>query len=142
LGRRRAREAALRVLYEVEVGRSQAARALNRTGRELHLDDEGLTFARTLTVGVLEHLRAIDERIAELSHGWELDRLPCIDRAILRLAVYELVHGRHAPPAAVISEAVELAKRYGTADSGRFVNGVLGSVARALGPEETNFPPA
>jgi N utilization substance protein B len=86
-------------------------------------------FAGDVVAGVSAHQAEIDELIARFARGWALERMPVIDRSLLRMAVYELAHRPDVPTGAVISEAVELAKRYSTDDSGRFVNGVLGQVA-------------
>jgi len=90
----------------------------------------GLT--KELADGV-EHGRVdIDALIASHSKGWTLERMPAIDRTILRIATYELVSRTDTPVAVIIDEAVELAKRFSTDDSGRFVNGVLAAVARSV----------
>jgi len=84
--------------------------------------------ARKLANGVWEHHRALDKEIAAAATGWRLERMPAVDRAVLRLALYELRH-TETPVGVVISEAVELAKQYSTARSGAFVNGVLAKLA-------------
>jgi N utilization substance protein B len=83
-----------------------------------------------LLEGVEASREAIDASIETNARGWALDRMPALDRAILRLAIYELMSRREVPIAVVIDEAVELAKRFSTDDSGRFVNGVLAAVAK------------
>jgi len=92
--------------------------------------------ARLIVVGVSEDAMAIDSLITTNSKGWALDRMPALDRAILRMGVFELLHRLDTPIAVIIDEAVELAKRFSTDDSGRFVNGVLAAVARAARPTE------
>jgi len=82
--------------------------------------------------GVSEHASLIDALIARLAPDWPLDRMPAVDRAVLRLAVYELSQRPDVPTAVILDEAVELAKRYSTEESGRFVNGVLAAAAREL----------
>lgn len=110
-----ARERALGLLYAADIGVDEEP--LEPTGR-----------AGRLASGVLEHLDAIDEIIETHSTGWRLSRMPAVDRAILRMGVYELRY-TETPVGVVVSEAVELAKRYSTAKSGRFVNAVLANVA-------------
>ena len=78
----------------------------------------------------VEHLGEVDEMIQGAAEKWPLERLAAVDRNIMRLAVTEMLYGHDVPPSVAINEAVELAKKYGTEDSGRFVNGVLGAVAR------------
>jgi N utilization substance protein B len=95
-------------------------------------------FAGDLVAGVGAHLDEIDERIRRFARGWALERMPVVDRTILRMAIYELRHRPDVPTAAVISEAVELAKRYSTDDSGRFVNGMLSAIAEEVRPDPTD----
>ena len=90
--------------------------------------------ATQLVEGVAEHEAELDPVIAASSVNWPLERMPAMDRTILRLAAYELAHRPEVPLAVVIDEAVELAKRFSTDDSGRFVNGVLSRVAEQLRP--------
>ena len=110
------REEALKVLY-----------AADATGAEIDVEDLSARAAR-LVEGVRDHSAGIDEAIAAVAKGWRIERMPAVDRNVLRLAVYELIH-TDAPVGVVVSEAVELAKRYSTARSGAFVNGVLGKLA-------------
>ncbi len=121
--RREARERALSLLYEAELKDVTPAALLD----ELPLQAE--PFVADLVGGVGAHKDAIDELISRYAIDWTLDRMPTVDRNLLRLAVYELLERPDVPLGAVISEAVELAKRYSTDESGRFVNGVLASVA-------------
>lgn len=87
---------------------------------------ESWAYAQEIVRGVVEHRDAIDEEIASTSRGWTLERMPAVDRAILRIGVWELRHNPEVPAAVAIDEAVEAAKEYSTDDSGRFVHGVLG----------------
>ena len=95
---------------------------------------EAEPFVADLVKGVGEHLVRIAELVDKFAIDWEVDRMPSIDRNVLRLSIYELIERPEIPVDAVISEAVELAKRYSTDDSGRFVNGVLASVAGEVRP--------
>ena len=87
-------------------------------------------YAGMLANGVKEHVRELDGYIAELAHGWPLDRQPAVDRNILRIAVFEIRFVDSVPPVVAVDEAVELAKKYSTAESGKFVNGVLAGYLR------------
>ena len=87
-------------------------------------------YAREIVDGVADHRDEIDELIASYAQGWTLDRMPNVDRAVLRIASWEILHNPEVPPAVAIDEAVELAKDCSTDDSGRFVNGVLGKIAQ------------
>lgn len=128
--RRMAREVAMKVLYQVDLGGMEAARALAETAEAEMLADEGLAFAQELVAGALEQQASIDERIAALSHTWAVPQMAAVDRAIMRLAAYEVLFREDIPVSASLNEAVELAKKYSTPESGRFVNGVLGALAR------------
>lgn len=126
--RREARERALSLLYEAEV-KDLAPSALLA---ELPLQPE--PFVADLVQGVGENRARIDELVGRFAIGWTLDRMPVVDRNVLRLAVYELLERPDVPLGAVIDEAVELAKRYSTDESGRFVNGVLSGIAAEVRP--------
>ena len=126
--RRESRERALSLLYEAEVKELTPAALLE----ELPLRAE--PFVADLVLGVGTHGRRIDELIGRHAIDWTLERMPAVDRNLLRLAVYELLERPDVPMAAVISEAVELAKTYSTDESGRFVNGVLAAVASEVRP--------
>jgi N utilization substance protein B len=127
--RRYARELALQTLYSVEVGKNTAAEALDQTLTMPEIARER-AFVRDLVLGTLEHAEQSDALIAPLLQGWTLERLPTLDRLVLRMSVFELLHRKETPPAVVINEAVELAKKFSTEDSGRFVNGVLANASK------------
>ena len=129
--RRLARELALQALFGVEIGHREPAEMLDEVLKRYHIEGERL-FIRELVLGTLEHGAASDAVIGPLLAGWTIERLPTVDRLLIRMGVYELKHTRTAPPI-VINEAVELAKKFSTEDSGRFVNGVLSAVVRSHG---------
>lgn len=126
--RREGRERALSLLYEAEV------KQLSPGGLLAELPVQPERFVTDLVEGVDAHQSRIDGLIARFAIDWTLDRMPAVDRNLLRLAVYELLERPDIPLGAVISEAVELAKRYSTDESGRFVNGVLAGVAAEVRP--------
>jgi N utilization substance protein B len=128
--RRLAREQALKVLYSVVIGDREPRDALIEVVGE-DADAEQRTFVEELALGTLEYAGEADRIVGPLLEGWTIERLPTIDRLLLEMATFEL-HCRPQTPAAVaINEAVGLAKRFSTEDSGRFVNGVLSAVANA-----------
>ncbi len=123
--RRHGRELALQALYGTEVGKRPAGEMLTETLGRAGDVSEARAFVRDLVFGTLENGAESDALIAPRLEGWTLDRLPTIDRIILRMATFELTHRREVDAAVVINEAVELAKKFSTEDSGRYVNGVL-----------------
>lgn len=124
MNRRLARELALQTLYSVEIGRNEPAQALADVSEGANLGEDR-AFVRDLVLGTIESSEECDAVIVPLLQGWTIERLPTLDRLLLRMGVYELRHCRETPPAVVINEAVELAKKFSTEDSGSFVNGVL-----------------
>jgi N utilization substance protein B len=134
--RRRAREAALQMLYQCEVGKVSAGEAMaayaeiDQPGRVA--PGEAADFAVTLVEGTVAGLARIDPIIEASSEHWRLSRMSVVDRTVLRLAVFQFLHAPDIPPAVVIDESVELARRYGGEESSRFVNGVLDAIRRKL----------
>jgi N utilization substance protein B len=130
VGRRhRGRELALRALFELE-GTQKDAREVLR----YHAEDTGAAadveeFASELTLGVLGELQRVDDAIDAASSNWRLEEIGKVERAVLRLATYELLFDLDTPVSVAIDEAVELAKTYAGEEAGRFVNGVLGRIA-------------
>lgn len=127
--RRKAREAALKALYEVEIGKGFPLEVLRDTLDLADLEPELHDFAETLVTGVLAEQERIDNLLNGFLTGWDLERVATVDKNMLRLAYYELERYPQIPPAVTIDEAIEIARKYSTAESGKFVNGVL---ARAL----------
>lgn len=133
--RHKARVIALQVLYEVDsVGHDPDA-TLARHLEQVTLSAELAAFARAMVRGTLGQRAAIDELIARKAPAWPLDQMAKIDKNILRLAIFELLYDNEVPAKAAINEAVELAKTFGSANSPKFVNGVLGAVVGRPGAE-------
>lgn len=158
--RRRAREMAMQMLYQYEQGgaeppqifdtfdvedflletetaSSEEARARRKRAKE------SFDYARRLVRGTLEDAQSIDELIRRHAENWRLERMPAIDRNILRLAIYEMLHEESVPKVVIVDEAIELAKKFGSESSGRFVNGLLDGVLKSetLG-EALDDPPS
>jgi transcription antitermination protein NusB len=142
--RRAARELALNVLYQWDSSRVPFEEALETALEfaDLSAIGEGEServastkdYARGLACGVKNSIQELDKHIDGLAEGWPVDRQPAVDRNILRIAIYEIAHEDSVPPVVAVDEAVELAKKYSTAESGRFVNGVLaGYLKQVLG---------
>jgi N utilization substance protein B len=132
--RRQAREAALRILYLWEMGRVEAATAIE-TYFAAHDPDASpgvIDFASALVVGTVSEVSELDAAIRDYSEHWRLERLPVIDRLSLRMAIWELRHDLDTPSAVVLNEALELARAFSTDEAVRFVNGVLDAVRKAM----------
>jgi len=124
--RREARERALSLLYEAESKDTSPAAVLAA------LPVAPAEFAGALVAGVGDHVAELDKWIAGYARDWTIERMPALDRALLRMGIYELLYRPDVPTGAVISEAVELAQRYSTDESSRFVNGMLARIAEAV----------
>jgi N utilization substance protein B len=124
--RTRGREIALQVLYQTEQNPGMAPEEVRRfIERRLRSDRKLVEFAEALVAGVQQHRTTLDGLISDAAENWRLDRMAAIDRNILRLGAYEMLHCPEVPTKVAINEALELAKRYSTAQSSRFVNGIL-----------------
>jgi N utilization substance protein B len=127
--RHKARTIALQALYEVDCGDRNAGPVLERYLAEADLSDENIEFVRGLVEGTLSNRGDIDGNIHRFAPAWPVDQLAMIDRNILRLAIFEILFDNEVPVKVAVSEAVELAKAFGSENSARFVNGVLGAVS-------------
>ena len=129
--RREAREQAFMVLFEKTFSNETTIREIIETAEEAELIKIN-SFADALLVSVENNIEAIDKIIEENSRGWTIQRLPKVSLAVLRLAIGEMMYSEDVPTGVAVNEAVELMKKYGTSDDASYVNGVLGSVAKAL----------
>lgn len=131
--RRKARETVLEALYCYEIRDNACVEEIFEDCREMHqLDEETTGFARDLFNKTVENLKQLDAKIAAHIKNWDLDRLATIDKNILRLGLTELFYFPDIPEKVSIDEAIELAKTYGSAESGRFINGVLDALNKDL----------
>jgi N utilization substance protein B len=124
-GRHPARRVALQTLFEIDFNRGDPKETWTRGSFRAGLTEEAAAFAWSIVEGVLENRKALDAEIAALAPEWPIDQMAKIDKNVLRIALYELRITRDVPPAAVIDEAVELAKLFGSEAAPKFVNGVL-----------------
>ena len=122
------RELALQALYQRDVCEVSSLDGLDELLRERTQDEEIVGFARELVVGTREHREQIDAEIERVARNWELKRMAAVDRNVLRLAAYELIYRSDIPPLVSINEAIELAKKFSTRNSGPFVNGILDNI--------------
>ncbi|NBQ66177.1 MAG: transcription antitermination factor NusB [Actinobacteria bacterium] len=124
--RSKARKAALDLLYESDIRKASVADLLFK--RITEMDYQAREFTKELISGIDSNRRKIDELIATYAQGWDMDRMPVLDRNILRLAIFELLWSKTVPEAVAISEALELATSFSTEESSKYINGVLSKV--------------
>ncbi len=127
--RRKARVLALQALYEIDSVWHEAEEVATRLLADERLSEENTNFTRELVRGVIHNKEKIDENIRIFAPAWPIEQIPLVDRNILRLAIFEILLDNKVPVKVAINEAVELAKTFGSDNSSKFVNGVLGSVS-------------
>ncbi len=123
--RRRARECALQMLFQADMSGTSPDELFEQFWASRPEGTATRNFAERLVRGVLEHREAIDRALQRVSEHWRLERMPVVDRNVLRLGAYELLYEHEIPPAVAIDEAIEIAKRFGGESSAAFINGVL-----------------
>ena len=129
--RTKAREYALKVLYQIEMTKDGYKEALESFwGREPEREESIREFASQLVKGVAENIKEIDETITKYTTNWQIGRMAVIDRNILRMATFEIQHLDDIPPKVSVNEAVDMAKKYGDKDSSKFVNGILDKIIK------------
>ncbi|UCD71707.1 MAG: transcription antitermination factor NusB [Syntrophobacterales bacterium] len=126
--RRRAREIALQVLYQRELSCVEVEEALHLFWNNFEVLKGAMDFSERLIKGVEQHREDLDRIIEQYSSNWKVDRMTHVDRTILRIAVYELLYCDDIPPRVAINEAIDIGKKYGSEDSGAFINGILDKV--------------
>jgi N utilization substance protein B len=140
--RREARELAMKILFQVEVGHRPIEEVLETTLEAVPIPEEEKEYLDDVVQGVLREREALDRIIGDLASGWKLERIANVDRNVLRIALYEIRNRADIPASVSVNEAVEIAKKYSTAESGKFVNGILGTYLRAGGAEPAPHEPA
>ncbi len=131
--RTKARECALKILYAIDITGEEPKKAIDIYWRESEEEDiEVKTFANQLILGTMGKKKEIDKAISGAATNWQLGRMAVIDRNILRFAAYELFYADEIPPKVTINEAIDIAKRYGDSESGKFVNGVLDKINKDI----------
>jgi transcription antitermination protein NusB len=130
--RRKSRELALQMMYQWELGGHTPEHVLSTFLASKELDADVETFARSLFEGAVREVEALDRALAGRTEHWKVQRMAAVDRNVLRVALYELLHCPDTPPKVVINEALEIARRYSGEDSVEFVNGVLDAVRKTL----------
>ncbi len=130
--RRKSRECALQMLFQRDFQSCALQDVFAHYWEDHQVSDEVQAFAEKLVEGVFRNHQEIDDLIKQHSTNWRLDRMPTVDRNILRIATYELLFEHEIASRVSLNEAIEIAKRYGAVDSGAFINGVLDPIAKAL----------
>lgn len=133
--RTHSREIAVQFLYQLDLRGDEVMADLSAFLAEQGKDDDVRTFAQRLITGTMASRDAIDARLKTVTKNWDLRRMAAVDRNILRLAIYELMHCPDVPPKVAINEAIEIGKKFSTANSGGFVNGILDRVRMDLEQE-------
>lgn len=137
--RHRAREAAVQMLYQWEVGRVSMDEVLrmfwSHPPEGTPLTEDLRAFATSLASGTVDHVAELDPLIVDAADNWRIERMNVLDRLILRLAVYEFLHEPETPGKVIINEALELARSFSADDSVRFINGILDAIRRTLSRE-------
>jgi len=134
-GRRKARSIALQALYEIDSVGHDPVESLAHLQQETALSKETAQFARELIEGVVKYKKKLDDQIHRFAPAWPVEQLAVIDRNILRLAIFEILIDNRIPVKVAINEAIELAKHFGSENSSKFINGVLGAVSANIKKE-------
>ncbi len=132
--RRKAREHALQILFQLDIRKEKpSAAVLKHFWAEFKPDEEIRNFTEEIVRGTFKHLPKINDLIHQCAKNWSIDRMAVVDRNVLRMAIYEILYRIDIPTSVTINEAIEIAKKFGTDESGAFVNGILDRVARLTG---------
>ncbi|TEB06663.1 hypothetical protein Psch_00195 [Pelotomaculum schinkii] len=134
MGRRKARERALQILFQVDMGGNDPKEAMKNMDESFGPVYNNVEFVEKIVMGTLTNLACIDRNISSISQDWNIERMASVDRNIIRLAFYEILFCSDIPNNVSVNEAVELGKVYGGEESARFINGILGKVL--ANPEE------
>lgn len=126
--RTKSREYALQMLYQVDIRHADWRQILSEFWVEHDAPEEVQAFANRLVAGTAQHQHDIDQLITKHADNWDMKRMAIVDRNILRLGAFELLHMEEVPPTVCINEAIELAKRFGDSETGKFINGILDAV--------------
>ncbi|KKM11752.1 hypothetical protein SY88_06965 [Clostridiales bacterium PH28_bin88] len=132
MSRRAAREKAFQILFQIDVGRARPSEAIQATLEEAGLDQKGKEYIERVVHGTIRHLNELDGYIRRFAVDWEVGRLANVDRSLLRLALFEMLHMDDIPHTVSINEAVELCKIFNSEESSRFINGLLDRMKQQL----------
>lgn len=130
--RRKAREYALQILFQYDLGKGSLTEIMEEFWKDKKVNSKIVSFCSQLVNGTIDNIHEIDSCISHHSLNWKLDRMSTVDRNVLRIATYELLFLKETPAPVVINEAIEVAKKFGTEDSAKFINGILDAIRRSL----------
>lgn len=130
--RRRAREFALQILFQYDLANGNLKEIMDEFWKGKKVNNKIISFCSQLVNGTVENIQEIDRCISRHSLNWKLERMSAVDRNVLRIATYELLFLKETPSPVVINEAIEVAKKFGTEDSAKFINGILDAIRRSL----------
>ncbi len=133
--RRRSRELAMQALFDMDMSLDISAERFERFCSNFNPPEQQLDFARILVQGVMQHREKIDALIEKHSCNWKMSRIACVDRNVMRVAVFEMLYCPEIPTKVSINEAIDIGKRFGTDESGAFINGILDSIHLAMQKE-------
>jgi len=134
--RRKARESALQILYQLEFDDSEVDQATDLFWQKKRAPEETKEYSRWLVKGIVSHEKEVDEAIQSISEHWRISRMAVVDRNILRLAAFELLHAENIAPAIIINEAIEIAKKFSSPEAATFVNGILDALRKKIQAEK------
>ena len=137
--RRKSRELAMQALFYMDMGQNDSNEMLERFCHNFTPSRKVLPFFLKIVKGAIQAKAEIDSILERFSDNWKLSRMSCVDRNIMRVAVYELLYCHDIPSKVSINEAIDIGKKFGTQESGAFINGILDSIRIALDKEEINI---
>lgn len=130
--RRNSRELAMQALYYIDLAKDDEQKAYDLFNTHFEPEEDIRAFFETIVKGTLAHKAEIDNLIETFSNNWKLSRMSGVDRNVLRIAVYEMLYCSDIPSTVTINEAIDIGKKYGTGDSGAFINGILDAISQNL----------
>lgn len=136
MGRKVARESAMKFLYQMDVNKDYSISEIDKFLEYGEYNDEEYEYIKEVTEFVIENTEDIDNKIVKFAQGWKINRFAKVDLAILRIAIYEILNRDDIPKEVSINEALEISKKYSSSESGKFLNGILGSFVRAMDNNE------
>ena len=139
--RRKSRELAMQALFYMDMNHNVSEEMLERFCNHFDPPAKVRPFFLELVSGVIQTMAQIDQMIERFSKNWKLNRMSCVDRNILRMAVYEIIFCREIPPKVSINEAIDIGKKFGTEESGAFINGIVDSIRIAYENEDLCIDP-